>query len=436
MDEEQKKQVAIFRFGVIHDFVSGLRLERGERERLLRQKCSRRWQIPFSSNKTGLSRTTILRWVSMYQQTGGKLESLYPGNRSDQGKSRAMDEETACALIGLRREFARAPIGFLINQMEKRTLVSPGVVLSRSTVYRFLHQQGLMKSHETHPEDRRKFEAELPNDIWQSDSMHGPMIQQEAKNTKTYLFAFLDDQSRLVAHAEFYLREGLDSYLDAFRQALLKRGLPRKLYVDNAACFRSKHLEHITASLGIGLIHSTPYRPQGRGKIERWFRTVRDQFLQGFGGHTLEELNLGLECWIRDIYHGRPHSSTGQSPLRRFSDHSECIRLAPKELDDYFRKNARRRVAKDRTISLNGRLYEAPVSLIGKQVLLLYHEDYPERVEVVFNQKSYGPLVPVDLHVNCRIRRDRDRAIEIDPSERKQTYQGGRLWTNKREDKP
>jgi len=435
MDEEQKRQVAIFRFGVIHDFTSGLRLDHGERERLLGEKSSRRWQIPFSQ-KTRISRSTILRWVQIYQQSNGRLESLYPGGRSDQGRSRAMDEETACALIGLRRQLPRASIGFLIDEMEKRGLVTPGVVLSPSTVYRFLHREGLMKSGQAIPEDRRRFEAELPNDIWQSDSMHGPMVEVEAKRKKTYLFAFLDDHSRLVTHAEFYLRETLDCYLDAFRKALLKRGLPRKLYVDNGACFRSKDLEYITASLGIALLHSRPYRPQGRGKIERFFRTLRDQFLEGFHGETLEELNLALDCWIRDLYHGRPHASTGQSPLRRFSDHSECIRLAPNNIEDYFRKNARRRVANDRTISLNGRLYEAPVSLIGKQVLLLYHADRPHQVEVFFNRKSHGLLTPVDLHVNCRVKRQRNDRIEIDPSEGKKRYKGGGLWTPKKEDNP
>lgn len=346
-----------------------------------------------------------------------------------------MDEETACSLIGLRKQFPRAFISFLIEEMDRRALVTPGVVLSPSTVYRFLHHHGLMKSPGALPEDRRRFEAEIPNDIWQSDSMHGPELKVDGRNRKTYLFAFLDDHSRLLAHAEFYLREGLEAYLDAFRQALLKRGLPRKLYVDNGPCFRSKHLDYICASLGIALIHSRPYMPQGRGKIERFFRTLRDQFLEGFRGETLEELNLALECWIRDVYHSRPHTSTGQSPLRRFSDHSECIRLAPKALDDSFRKSARRRVAKDRTISLNGRLYEAPVTLIGKQVLLLFHENDPQRVEILFDHKSHGLLTPVDLHVNCRVRRDKDRGIEIDPSDRKDKYHGGGLWSPNKEDK-
>jgi hypothetical protein len=121
MDEEQKRQVAIFRFGVIHDFVSGVDLPRGEKERLLREKCARKWQIAFSQ-KSRLTRSTILRWVKRYQEGNHQLEALYPRGRSDKGKSRAMDEETACALMNLRRRFPKAPVDFLISEMERRRL--------------------------------------------------------------------------------------------------------------------------------------------------------------------------------------------------------------------------------------------------------------------------------------------------------------------------
>ena len=412
MDEEQKKQIAVFRFGVISDFVNRSHMARGEQERLLREKCARSWQIPFST-RTRLAPSTILSWIRQYKEGGGRLESLYPRDRRDQGKARAMDEDTAQGLIRLRKELQNAPVSTVITEAHQRRLVPPGTDLSLSTVYRLFHQHGLMNTEDTPTIDRRRFEAESPNDIWQSDTMHGPMVTIDDKRRKTYLFAFIDDMSRLIPHAQFYISEKLDSFLDALRQALLKRGLPRKLYVDNGPAFRSKHLEEITASLGIALVHSQPYKPQGRGKIERWFRSVRSQFLPGFRGKTLQELNEALECWIRDIYHSRTHSATGQSPLKRFADHMQCVRTAPKDLQDYFRKRARRRVAKDRTISLNTKLYEAPVHLIGQQVTLLYHEHDPLRVEITFKGQSYGFLNPLDLHVNCRVRRDHDRYLTL-----------------------
>jgi hypothetical protein len=206
------------------------------------------------------------------------------------------------------------------------------------------------------------------------------------------------------------------------------RGLPRKIYTDNGAAFRSHHLEHVTASLGIALLHARPYKPQGKGKIERFFRTVRSEFLPYFKGSTLFELNEAFSCWLKDIYHSRKHSSTGQTPFARFTSNMECLRESPSNLKDYFRKNVRRRVAKDRTVSLNGRIFEAPVPVIGKQVELLYHEQEPERVEVSFEGRSYGLLTILDIHINCRVRRDKNNNIELESTTYTESYKGGSLW--------
>lgn len=427
MDQDKKSRISTFRFGVIHDLVGHVQLEHGEQEALIRGKCDRKWVIPFS-DKTRITRSAILRWVKLYRDSGGKLEALANHDRSDNGMSRAIDEETAMALTQLRRELPKATVVRLIYEMNKRKLVSPGLILTPTTVYRFLNRNGLMKLTQAMPEDRRKFEAELPNDIWQSDCMHGPKVEHEGRNRKTYLLAFIDDHSRLVPYAEFYLSESLAQYLGALEKAFLTRGLPRKIYTDNGSAFRSHHLEHVTASLGIALIHARPYKPQGKGKIERFFRTVRSEFLSCFKGTSLLELNQALYLWLDNVYHQRPHSSTGQSPFARFTSRMECVRDAPNNLRDYFRKTVRRRVAKDRTISLKGRIFEAPVPLIDKQVSLLYHEDEPDQVEIMLEGQSFGMASPVNIHVNCRVKRDKWRNIDLEVLEGSQEYQGGSLW--------
>jgi len=162
------------------------------------------------------------------------------------------------------------PVAHLIELMKNQQVIPPGTHLPLSTAYRFLHQENLMGAAQVETKDRRKFEAELPNDIWQADVMHGPHMEVDNKKRKTYLIAFLDDHSRLLPHAEFYTSENLVSFMRAFQQALLKRGLPRRVYVDNGSAFRAKQLEYTAAALGIALVHSKPYRPQGRGKIERF----------------------------------------------------------------------------------------------------------------------------------------------------------------------
>ena len=429
MTKDEKMQVAVFRFSVISDFVTAISMSRAEKKRLLREKCSRKWQIPFSE-KTRISRGTIQRWCRIYRNSGGDLKSLYPKDRSDQGKARAMDEETCLSLIGLRLAMPALTVPQLIEQMNAQNRVTPGIVLNNSTVYRFLHQHNLMASQMKKPVDRRKFEAELPNDLWQSDVMHGPKVDVDGKMRKTYLIAIIGDHSRLIVQARFYLSEKLSSYLDAFENALAARGLPRKLYVDNGAAFRSRHLEYITASLSISLIHAKPYTPQGKGKIERWFKTVRGSFLPLFKGTGLSQLNDALTRWVRNGYNKKIHSATGQTPFERFTGKMHCLRSAPVNLKDHFRKVARRTVSKDRSVTLNGRLYEAPVALIGKRVELLYHGSQPENLEIKYQNKSFGLIRGVDLHVNYRVKRDKNNNPQIESSSLTK-YLGGKLLSQK-----
>jgi transposase InsO family protein len=417
MTEQQKKEIAVFRFGVIGEFVTGAELDYGEKERLLQQKCARKWTIPYSG-RTRLSRSTILGWIRQYN---GRIESLYPKDRSDQGKPRAFDEEIASQIISLRLDKPDATVDTLIESLQKITCQT----YSYSSVYRFLQSRGLMNT--ARPEDRRKFEAQHPNDLWQSDVMHGPQILVQDKQKKTYLIAIMDDHSRLITAAGFYLSENLKTYLTVLEQAFLSRGLPRKLYVDNGPAFRSHHLKYVAASLSIELIHARPYKPQGKGKIERWFRTVRLQFLQKFTGKTLQDLNTAFDKWLNEIYHQRKHSSTGETPFKRFTSSMECIRTAPPDLKDHFRKTARRKVAKDRTITLNGNMFEAPVALIGRHVDVKYHEDTPQKAEVVYKSKSYGLLTPLDLSVNCRVKRDRWSENDIRIFPKPSDYKGGQL---------
>jgi transposase InsO family protein len=428
MTEDEKMQVAVFRYSVISDFVNGMSMSRGEKSRLMGDKCERKWSIPFSQ-KTRISRETINLWIRVYK--AGGLQALRPKGRSDQGRSRAMDEDTCEALICLRKEMPAATVPHLIEQMNRRQLVTAGTELNKTTVYRFLHSQNLMRLTRSKPVDRRKFEAELPNDLWQSDVMHGPKVDVDGRQKKTYLIAILDDHSRLIVHARFYLSERLTSYLDAFENALATRGVPRKLYVDNGAAFRSKHLQYVTASLAITLIHAKPYQPQGKGKIERWFKTVRSRFLPYTAATTLPELNGALGQYVNQDYHQSKHSATGQTPLDRFTANMQCLRAAPQNLKDHFRKVALRKVNGDRTVTLDGRIYEAPVALIGKRVELLYHQSDVDSIEVRYKSKSYGLLRAVDLAVNYRVKRDKNSNVQIHETNAARSYQGGKLWSSK-----
>lgn len=411
-----KKGIGEFRFGVIHDLTGGRRLSRGEKRRLIKEKSCLEWEIPYCG-RSRISGSTIRNWVRRYEDSGGRLESLYPDEREDKGKFRSLDEDTILALINLKKQLNDVPVPVVLREARNRKILPLDFNISLATMYRLYNRYGLMDA-QTKPEDMRRFEAELPNDIWQSDCMHGCKVDVDGRLRKSYLFGIIDDHSRLVPYARFYLRENIGSYKDCLINALQKRGLPRKLYVDNGPTFRSVQLGYATASLGIALVHSKPYRPEGRGKIERWFHTVRTSFLSAISdGLTIDGLNKRFDDWLAEQYHTAIHSSTNQTPLERYIKHIHMVRQAPKDLEDYFRVRASRRVDKDRTVSINGMVYEAPVALIGKQVALLYNENNPSSIQIMYDNKSYGMLVPLDPHINCRIRRNQSITQIVPPKD-------------------
>jgi transposase InsO family protein len=367
-------------------------------------KSSQKWTIPYSA-RTSISKSSIWRWIRAYKNSDNDIKSLFPQIRGDKGSQRALDDETSAVLLVLKQKFPSLTVPRLIDKVYAENLVAGDKYLSESSVYRLLHLHGLMKESQAKV-DRRRFEAEAPNDLWQSDVMHGPTVTENGKQKKTYLIAFIDDHSRLIPHGEFYFSENTVCFLSAFRSAISTRGIPKKLYVDNGSAFRSKHLDWVCASLGIALIHAKPYQPQGKGKIERFFRTVRSDMLSLHHPVDLISLNTGFGIWLNDTYLTRKHSSTGQTPFKRFAKGLDHIKHAPSDLSLHFRTKARRKVTSDRVVQLNNLFFEAPTPLIKKQVELLYLPEKPEEVELFYKKKSYGILPILDRHVNAKVGRD------------------------------
>lgn len=228
--------------------------------------------------------------------------------------------------------------------------------------------------------------------------------------------AFIDDCTRVVPDAAFAFSETTAAFLPVFRTALLRRGFPARLYVDNGASFRSRHLALVCARLGVVLVHARPYHAAGKGKIERWFRTVRRSVLERLDdGDTrdLEALNRRLRAWIEGEYHMRPHRGLGgMTPLDRWSATAGGVRHPGPglDLDDLFLFEARRRVAKDRTVSLRSRLYEADPALVGETVTLRFDPAAPGRpLKVVHDGRDAGLATPLDVHANAAVRRGGDR---------------------------
>lgn len=403
MEREKKEKIAVFRFGVIFPLVEkDLRQYWGEKERILRELVSKEWEIPFSK-RTYISKATILNWVKRYEDGGRKIEALFPESRGDRGRMRSISDEKIDAIMRLRQENPKISTTRLVEKALAEGVFPPGTEVSMASIYRLMKIRKAKRQKTV--EDMRKFEVQMSNDMWQSDCMHGPSIMIDGKKRKTYLFAILDDHSRLITHGQFYLAENLENYLHCLWTAMRKRGVPRKLYVDNGASFRAHRLQLGCAALEVGLRYARPYRPQGKGKIERFFRTVRMQFLPELPEIiSLTRLNELFDSYIDQQYHQRIHGTTGQTPLDRYLADVKALRKAPENLPEYFRKQETRTVNNDRTIQLNGQLYEAPAGLVGMKVVLRYEET--DRIEVFLDDCSKGFLRDLNQEANSRIKRE------------------------------
>lgn len=431
MDEDRRKKIALFRFGVITPLLGVKDQGWGHRSRLLREICSKQWEIP-CSGRSSLSKATVLNWLSRYEKSGNSLDSLMPTSRRDCGTSRKLPRETELALVNMKRDNPGASLPVLIDIAKAKKVISPDLRISNASIYRIIKKH--IATDTSTAKDRRKFEAELPNDLWQGDCMHGPTVNDGGRNRKTFLFALIDDHSRLITHAQFYLSENLNSFLECLKTALAKRGLPKKIYVDNGPYFKAHKLEYSLASLGTALLHAKPYTPEGKGKIERWFRTVRMCFLPKLSpGLTINELNLCLEEWIEE-YHDKKHSSTGKAPLERYLDGIHLIRKTPPDMESFFRTRVWRKVNKDRSVSLNSHLFEAPTGLIGKKIELVYSETDPLDVEAVFDDRSWGKLSILDKQINAQVHRNDYEPGQKDQQNKTQNpakiaaVQGGKLF--------
>lgn len=276
--------IALFRYGLIADVLHLPAGSRGLYE-CLRQKAAAHYTIPGSS-RTRVAAETLRHWVKAYRRGG--FEALHPKVRADRGRSRALPQALADALVSAKEETPHLSIPQLIAAVADTlpdSLRAPGVKPAPSTVHRLLARAGLMDKAAVGDgasgADRRRFAFAEPGQLWMSDVMHGPSVGMPGtrQRRKTYLIAFLDDATRVVPYCAFCLSENTQAFLPVFKQALQRRGLPQRLYVDNGANYRSQQLALVCAKLGVALIHARPYQPQGKGKQERWFRTVRAQLL-------------------------------------------------------------------------------------------------------------------------------------------------------------
>ena len=384
---DRATEVALFRYSLIRG-PADPGLSKAERGRMVRALAAELHAGP-GGDPVRVTRGTIDRWIRAWRSGG--FEALKP-------PARQTDPRTPASVLALAEDLRRENPARTAAHITELIKVSSGWAPSPRTIQRHLTRVGLPRR--TGDVARAvvfgRFEATRPNELWVGDALHGPKVA--GKNA--ILFAFLDDHSRLVpghrwVHAEDTLRAEA-----ALRWGIASRGIPGAVYLDNGSPFVSGQLSRALAVLGVRLIHSRPGRPQGRGKIERFFRTVRDQFLievEGSDISSMQELNEAFSAWVETVYHARVHSETGQSPLERFGAGGHMPIPDPGLLHEAFLWSETRTVTKTATVSLFSNLYEVDAALVGRRVELVFDPFDLTDIDVRFANRPMGKAVAMRI---------------------------------------
>jgi putative transposase len=398
-DDEQARRagrardVALFRYSLIRE-AADPGLSTRQRGRLVRELAARPHAGPFGEPVT-VSRPSLDRWIRAWRPGG--FDALMPPARQVTLRTPAEVLELAAALK--RENPARTAA-----QVARILRTSAGWSPAERTLQRhFVRLELTSRPDGSPPVVFGRFEAARPNEMWTGDALHGPVIG----GRKTYLFAFIDDHSRLITGHRFGHAEDTVRLAAALRPALASRGVPERIYVDNGSAFVDAWLLRACAVLGVKLTHSTPGRPQGRGKIERFFGVVRDQFLVEITGDpagsgrrpvaSIAELNRLFTAWTETVYHRRAHSETGQAPSRRWADGWKDTTVAlpgPAQLHEAFLWSERRTVRKTATVSLHGNTYQVDPSLALRKVELVFDPFDLTSIEVRWQGRPAGKAVP------------------------------------------
>lgn len=373
-DTQRAQEMALARFAVIAALVT--RPLNAAEAAAIRQSLLEATHLFPGERPRRITERTLRRWVAAYKGAVGQgtiaaLNALYPQPRGDRGVPRVFKPEVIEEAIVLRKELATRTTETLLQHLKDAP--------KEATLAYHLRQRGVTRALlKAQSRAYPRYEAAAPNVTWQSDVMDGFYLPDPTDPTKfkeTHLMGFLDDHSRLIAHGEWYFKESLPCLIDCLKKAALKHGIPGTLYWDNGPIYKSRQVKLIAARLGCRIVFSTAYSPEGKGKIERFWKTTTVGFLeeaQHAGLKTLAELNQAFWAWM-DKYQQRKHRSTGMPPVDRWNLAKETIRYPhPADVPDLFLWEETRLVKKTGTLSLAGNEYQVSEALIGTRVEVRY----------------------------------------------------------------
>jgi len=413
MDDDVKRAIALFRFGVLGPLVSA-RLEHGDRSGYFAEAAARRHVMPPDGRIVRLSPRTIESWFYLYKSGG--FDALVPASRSDKGTSRAIGAELADLVVRAKREKPRRSVRRIIRMLERAGIAAKGE-LARATVHRLLAAAGISARPVRGPSaERRSFIAEHAGDLWVGDAMHprSPVIAPDGKLRKVILFSQIDNATRFILHSYLAVVPGESAAAQEYglRQAILKYGLPRVYYVDRGPAYIAQSLRDICADLGIHLVHAGAGDAEAKGSIERWHRTWREEVEDELPDAPLPLADLAAKhwAWLGAEYHARVHETTERIPREHLLAEASEIRAVPrdKNLDDIFLHRDTRKVRKDGAVRWRGDYLEVRAELTGDTVQLRFDPSDESALPRVFvNDKFFCDTVPLDRLANMYRRRRR-----------------------------
>ncbi|MEI6314493.1 MAG: DDE-type integrase/transposase/recombinase [Syntrophus sp. (in: bacteria)] len=339
-----------------------------------------------------ISVSTLKSWLRAYRKEG--FAALNPRERSDCGRPRRLDAEMVQA-IGIKCKAYPHWTGQLLYEDLKKQCLLGDPPVHYNTFLRLIKQKNWLPVGKR-VDARKAFELDNVNELWVCDFMHGPKVNTAGRLAKAILCAIIDDHSRMVVGHAFNASETIGALTIVLKEAFLAYGICKRLYVDNGPSFSSDLLARSCAMSGISLIHSKPYDSPSRGKVERFFRTVRDRFLAGIQeGITLDELNDAFRRWLQEDYHHKLHGGIGERPIDRYNASIVRVpirRLSKSELDEIFLIRYERVVNNDATISFKGDLYEVPAAYIRQRIEIRHPVDDPSELYLYDNGIRVGRI--------------------------------------------
>lgn len=384
MDKKLAELIGLFRYKII-----AAALEKGIRQKeYFARQAEKTWDVP----GYGLKQYTVSAfrsWLADYR--AGGFEALFPTTRNDTGTSRKITPELAKVIEQEAIDFPGTRLSVFYRFLDSQGIINPPY-LSESALRRFASACHLLKTaKETIP--RKKYEKEHINELWISDTMHGPHLPDGKKKRKSYLLAIIDDHSRMIVASGWFFAENTLALETILKEAIRRFGLPEIFFCDNGSIFSSQSLQLSCARLGIGLRHSKPYDSPSRGKIERMWRRVRDQFLSTLpaaGTVGIQQINDLFAGWLDSDYHKTFHHGIEERPIDRWLADAKQTRIrkpSDEELDWAFYQSFERKVKNDSTIQLDGKLWELPARYIGQKIEIRYPTGSPERLYLFENGK-------------------------------------------------